>query len=137
MNALTRKAALLYLAATFVVGGLAGAAAGFTYGRKPRFRPFDRDGMRQRICGDLSSKLGLTEEQKKQLEPLVQTGMEEFGTAHKEHVERIRELKRKGDERISSILTPEQKAKFDAYQLEREKDMPRGGPGDKGSPKVK
>lgn len=134
MNLLTRKAAVLYLAATFVVGGLAGAAAGYNYGRKPRFRPFDREGMRQRICTDLSTKLKLTPEQVQQLEPLVQQGMEEFDTAHKQHIERIRELKRKGDERINAILTPEQKALFEAEQLRREKEMPRGGSGDRMRP---
>jgi len=133
MNVPTRKTVLLYLAATFVVGAVAGGAIGYGVGRRPVFRPFDREEVRVKTCQRFTSELNLDAEQQKKLDPLVRQGLDEMDAAHRQHSERLRGLMREGRDRISEILTPEQRVKFEAIEAEREQRMsarPKGpGPG--------
>ncbi|MCW5557786.1 MAG: hypothetical protein KIT22_08140 [Verrucomicrobiae bacterium] len=134
MNSPTRTAVLSYLAATFAVGAVAGGAIGYGVGRRAMFRPPDREEMRVKVCERFTSELHLDAEQQRRLDPLIRQGMDEFDAAHREHEERLRELMRKGHNRLSTTLnlTPEQKAKFEAMEAERERRMsskPKGPPG--------
>jgi Spy/CpxP family protein refolding chaperone len=128
----TKLAAVFYVTATFLIGALAGAAVGYGYGRKPIFRPFDRDAMRAHICSDLTSKLDLTTEQQQQLEPIVRQNMEEFDADRRQHMAQMGERMKQGNLRIRAILTPEQQAKFDEIEKSRWKDRERGR--DRGKP---
>ncbi|MEN9678734.1 MAG: hypothetical protein RIS76_4630 [Verrucomicrobiota bacterium] len=123
MNAPTRKTILLYLAATFVVGAVAGGAIGYGAGRRPAMRPFDRDAMRVKICNDFTTKLDLNADQQTQLDPLIRAGMDEMDEAHREHRVRLKELMKKGRQRMEAILTPDQRVKYDAMEKERESRM--------------
>lgn len=132
MNPVSRQAAALYLTATFLVGGFAGAAVGYSLGTKPKpFRP-DPEAFRQHLMKRYSTELSLTADQQKLLEPLVQQNLGDFDSAHKEHMGRIRECRRKANERIAAILTPEQRAVFERLEREREKGMPKAIVGDGG-----
>ena len=133
MNVPTRRTVLLYLTATFIVGAVAGSAIGYSYGRRPVFRPFDREEMRQKLCDSFTHELDLTPGQRSQLDPILRQGMGEFEAAQQEHGRRIGELIKQGDARITAILTPEQQAKFKVLQQEkarkhRERDGRPGGP---------
>ncbi|MBL9175052.1 MAG: periplasmic heavy metal sensor [Verrucomicrobiales bacterium] len=123
MNPPTRKTILLYLAATFVVGAVAGGALGYGAGRRPVFRPFDRDEMREKMCQRFTTELSLSPEQQKQLDPLMRQGMDEMDQAHREHRARLKELMKVGRDRMNAILTPEQRVKFDTMERERESRM--------------
>jgi len=134
MNPPTRTAVLSYLAATFVVGAVAGGAIGYGIGQRSVFRPVDREEMRVKTCERFTSELHLDVEQQRKLDPLIREGMDEFDAAHREHRERLRELMRKGRDRMSDALnlTPEQRAKFEAMEAERERRMssrPKGSGG--------
>jgi Spy/CpxP family protein refolding chaperone len=131
----TRRAVLLYLSATFILGAVAGGAVGYGFGRRPIFGPFDREAMRARMCDEITRSVGLTPEQQTQLDPLVRQGMEEFEAVHREEMARIREVMRKGHDRIAAILTPEQKVKFDAMERERESRRQLHPRGDNSPPK--
>ena len=137
MNLPTRKTVLIYLIATFVAGGVAGGAIGYGMGRRPVFRPFDREEMRVKICQRFTTELGLSPDQQQQMEPLVREGMDAFEQAHREHRERLRELTARGRERMETILTPEQREKYRAMEEERERRMPERfrGPKESGSPR--
>jgi Spy/CpxP family protein refolding chaperone len=123
MNVPTRKTVLLYLAATFVVGAIAGGSMGYGMGRRSMFRPFDREEARVKTCQRFTSELNLNAEQQQKLDPLVRQGLDEMDAAHRQHKERLRGLMRQGRERISEILTPEQRVKFEAIEAEREQRM--------------
>ena len=131
----TRRTVLLYLSATFILGAVAGGAVGYGFGRRPIFRPFDREAMRARMCDDITRSVGLTPEQQKQLDPLVRQGMDEFEAVHREEMGRIREVMKKGHNRIAAILTPEQQVKFDAFERERESRRQSRPHGDSPPPK--
>lgn len=132
MNAPTRKTVLMYLAATFLVGAVAGGAVGYGIRNRPVFRPMDRDEMRVKMCAKFTTELELNPEQQKLLDPLVRKGMDEFEAAQREHKAHLRELMKQGRERTSAILTPEQRVKFEAMERERESRMqsrPKGSGG--------
>jgi Spy/CpxP family protein refolding chaperone len=121
MNLLTRKAALFYLLATFAVGSAAGLAVGYSVDRRPKPPKFDPTAFKQKITADLSRDLSLTEAQRKQLEPIIERNMEEFDGCRRENTERVRQSMQRGRERIAAILTPEQRAKFEELERERER----------------
>jgi hypothetical protein len=129
MIPVTRKTILLYLAGTFVLGAVAGGAVGYGWGRRPVFKPFDRDEMRTRFCNRLVNDLGLTEPQQSQLDPIIRQNMDEFEAVQREQYGRIGELMKRHRERIASILTPEQRARFEMLEREREQrfEKERGG----------
>lgn len=121
MNPLTRKAAVLYLVATFVVGGAAGLAIGYSADRRPKPQKFDPADMKQKIFDGLSRDLSLSAEQQRQLEPIIQLNMDDFGSCQRENMSRVHESMKKGRERIAAILTPEQRGKFEEMERERER----------------
>lgn len=121
MSLLTRKAALAYLVATFLVGGAAGLAIGYSADRRPKPPKFDPAGMKQKIFQGLSRDLDLSADQQRQLEPIIQSNMDDFGACQRENMARVHDSMRKGRERISAILTPGQREKFEAMEREREK----------------
>lgn len=120
MIPVTRKTILLYLAGTFVLGAVAGGALGYGWGRRPVFKPFDRDEMRAKFCNRLVNDLGLTEPQQGQLDPIIRQNMDEFEAVQREQYGRIGELMKRHRERIASILTPEQRVQFETLERERE-----------------
>lgn len=120
MIPVTRKTILLYLAGTFVLGAVAGGALGYGWGRRPVFKPFDRDEMRTRFCNRLVNDLALTEPQQSQLDPIIRQNMDEFEAVQREQYGRIGELMKRHRERIASILTPEQRTRFETLEKERE-----------------
>ncbi len=121
----TKLAAVAYVAATFLIGALAGGAVGYGYGRKPIVRPFDREAMRAHICNDLTSKLDLTPAQQQQLDPIVRQNMEEFDADRRQQMAKMGERMKAGSQRIRAILTPEQQVKFDELERQRWKDRER------------
>jgi hypothetical protein len=129
MIPVTRKTILLYLAGTFVLGAVAGGALGYGWGRRPVFKPFDRDEMRAKFCNRLVNDLELTEPQQGQLDPIIRQNMDEFEAVQREQYGRIGELMKRHRERVASILTPEQRARYEALEREREQrfEKERGG----------
>ncbi|MEI6357842.1 MAG: hypothetical protein WCP53_12185 [Verrucomicrobiota bacterium] len=121
----TQLAAVAYIAATFLIGALAGGAVGYGYGRKPIVRPFDREAMRAHICNDLTSKLDLTPAQQQQLDPIVRQNMEEFDADRRQQMAKMGERMKAGSQRIRAILTPGQQVKFDELERQRWTDRER------------
>ncbi len=120
MNPLTRRAATLYLTATFVVGGAAGLAVGYSVDRRPKAPRFDPATFKEKIAHDLTRDLDLTAEQQRQLGPIIEQNIAEFDTCRRENMERVRFSMKCGRDRIAAILNPEQRAKFE--EMERERD---------------
>lgn len=132
MIAPTRRTIILYLAGTFVLGAVAGGALGYQWGRQPVFRSFDRDEMRARFCDRLVNDLGLSPAQRDQLDPILRQNMEEFEAVHRDHYSQIGTIMKRHRERIASILSPEQKSKYEALEKEREQRMPKRWKSSKG-----
>lgn len=134
MSSTTKSAMLAYLAGTFLVGGIAGGAVGYRYGRQPIFRPPNPGSMLEHIKDRYTRELSLTDEQQKLLDPLVRQNMEDWESSHRTQMKQMEALIQRGRERIETILTEEQKVKFRESERNRERRFNRGpgGPGNRG-----
>jgi Spy/CpxP family protein refolding chaperone len=130
----TRTVAALYVAATFAIGAVAGGAVSYAYGRKQPPRRFDPEAMRQQQKERYAKELGLSPAQIQQLDQILRQGMDEFGVCHREHMDRVHDLMKRGQERIAGILTPEQKVEFLEMEKKREEKFARDGRGDRRGP---
>jgi hypothetical protein len=137
MSATAKTAMLAYLTGTFLVGGIAGGAIGYRYGRQPIFRPPNPQSMLQHLKERYTRELALTEEQQKLIEPIVRQNMGDWEQSHRDQMQQMQGLIKRGRERIETILTGEQKLKFRESEKNREHRFDRGpgGPGGPGGPK--
>ena len=123
MKPFSRSAVAIYLAITFLLGGVAGWAVGFQYGKTQVFRPPPPSGtMSQRILQRLTSELTLTEDQQRQIEPLIKEGAAEMEKLHRETTQRIREAIKAGHQKLLPLLTEAQRKKLAELDAEREKN---------------
>jgi hypothetical protein len=134
MSATAKTAMLAYLTGTFLVGGIAGGAIGYRYGRQPIFRPPNPQSMLQHLKERYTRELSLTEEQQKLIEPIVRQNMGDWEQSHRDQMQQMQGLIKRGRERIETILTEEQKLKFRESEKNREHRFDRG-PGGPGGPK--
>jgi len=116
---LTKKSAVIYLIAVFLAGLLAGGVAGFSLGKRTAFAPPRPQDMASHICERLKSKLRLTPEQVKQIEPLVNETAAELKAVHSTTAERITEIFQTLNQRQTQFLTPEQKVLLEEMERER------------------
>lgn len=130
----TKTVAALYVAALFTIGAVAGGAVSYAYGRKQPPRRFDPEVMRQEQKERYTRELSLTAEQVTQLDSILKQGIDEFGACHREHMDKIHDLFKKGHDRIAAILTPEQKAEFEKLEKARDEKFSRDGRGDRRGP---
>ncbi|MFZ9854829.1 MAG: hypothetical protein ACO3I0_06905 [Limisphaerales bacterium] len=120
MNRISPRQLLTYLVAIFVLGSAAGAVGGYSWGRRTVARWPDRSKMREKIQTKMTTELGLSPEQVGKLGPLIDRHMEELDTLNHEHHRQIGASMSRQRERISGILTPEQRTVFEAKERERE-----------------
>lgn len=139
MKPFSRSTMAIYLAITFLMGGVAGWAVGYQSGKSQVFRPPPPSGpMSQRILQRLTSELTLTEDQQHQIEPLIKEGAAEMEKLHRETTQKIREAIKLGHQKLLPLLTEAQRQKLAELDAAREKNgwgregRPRGpeaGPG--------
>lgn len=123
MEPLSRTMAVVYLAVTFLLGGVTGWSVGYKSGRSQAFRPPPSSGtMSQRILERLTQDLELTPEQQRQIEPLIQSGAAEMEKLHRETTLKIREAIKRGHEKLFPLLTEKQKTKLAELDAAREKN---------------
>jgi Spy/CpxP family protein refolding chaperone len=135
VNLLTKKTVVVYLAAVFAAGLLAGAAAGFSLGQRRAFAPPPRPReMAAHMCDDLRSRLHLSPEQVQQIEPILNQTAAELETVHATFGARISEILQKSNQRIAQLVTPEQKVLLDEMERDRQQFLRRGPHGHKPGP---
>ena len=120
MNRISPRQLLAYLLAIFVLGTAAGAIGGYSWGKGSAARWPDRSRMREKIQAKITADLGLSPEQVGRLGPLIDRHMEELDSLNREHHRQIGASMSRQRERIAEILTPEQRAVFEAKERERE-----------------
>jgi Spy/CpxP family protein refolding chaperone len=121
MSVLTRKTVFGYLLATFVVGSAAGLVVGYSVDRRSKPPKFDPVAFKEKVASGLIRDLGLNEEQQRQIGRIIEQNFREFDGCRRENTERVRLAMLRGRERIAAILTPEQRAKFEELERERER----------------
>ena len=135
MKDVTRTKAVIYLVAVFLAGLAAGAASGFAWSQRGgpgKGRAPDPKEMVNHILSGLTHELRLTEDQVRQIRPLIEQTSENIHACHQEMGNRIGALIKDGDRQMEAFLTAEQKQKLAELERQRErrfrKDRPPPGP---------
>jgi Spy/CpxP family protein refolding chaperone len=123
MKDLIRSKAVVCLIAIFIAGLAAGGAGGLALGRRAEHRKRPRPDPKEmvdQILGGLKHELKLTEEQVRQIRPLIEHTSEEIHSCHEDVGIRIGALIKEGNRRMEAFLTPEQKEKLAEMERQRE-----------------
>ena len=128
MKNLTKTRAALYLAAVFLAGLVAGAAAGYAWWRHPPFRPPPpAEVIAQEITRRYRGELGLSAEQLEQLHPIALEAATNMTQLHSDVMQRVGEQFRRTHEQMGTWLTAAQAEKLRAFE-ERERRKFGGAP---------
>jgi Spy/CpxP family protein refolding chaperone len=131
---MTKTTIAVYLALIFFAGAVAGGAVARKYAAEaPRHRPppghHSPEEMRERIFNMLKTRLNLTGEQVRQIEPVFQAGFREVCAIQEKSLAEVEEAVRRNHEEIAKFLTPEQREEMRRMDQEhREKFRRRSGP---------
>jgi Spy/CpxP family protein refolding chaperone len=125
MNQLTRGRVILYLALIFLAGSVSGGLIGWSASgsRKPS-RPPRHDGprlsMHEHMARRLQSKLDLTQEQLQRIEPILKRSAEQMDAIFAASGTEFEAVKSNLHAQIALFITPEQQAKLQDYERERQ-----------------
>jgi Spy/CpxP family protein refolding chaperone len=121
-NSAKRRAAL-WVAVVFVLGAALGGLFGYFYGHRSTVAaanpPLSEPQRRAQRVEQLTQELGLTNDQKQQLDSALSQLHAEYKSIHDQSNQQLNsqmdEARQKGRDQIRAILTPEQKPKFEAF----------------------
>jgi Spy/CpxP family protein refolding chaperone len=116
-TAATRKAAL-WVGVVFLLGAALGGVLGYTFAHRPVSAanpPLSEPERRAQRVTELTKGLSLTPEQAQRLDAILFHWHGESKAIHDQSDAQIETLRQKGRSEIRSILTPEQKPKFEEF----------------------
>jgi Spy/CpxP family protein refolding chaperone len=121
-NSAKRRAAL-WVAVVFVLGAALGGVFGYFYGHRSTVAaanpPLSEPQRRAQRVEQLTQELGLTNDQKQQLDSALSQLHAEYKSIHDQSNQQLNsqmdQARQKGRDQIRAILTPEQKPKFEAF----------------------
>jgi Spy/CpxP family protein refolding chaperone len=117
----TRKA-VLWIAAVFVLAAALGSVSGYIYGHRAPGPPLSDDAKRQQKVLTLTKELQLTPEQQTQVDAIFRDTQGKFQAIRKESDTQIEVARQAGREHLRSVLTPEQKPKFEEFLRRLDED---------------
>ena len=117
----TRKAAM-WIAAVFVLAAALGSVSGYIYGHRAPGPPLSDDAKRQQKVATLTKELQLTPEQQTQVDAIFRDTQGKFQAIRKESDAQIEVARQAGRERLRTVLTPEQKPKFEEFLRKMDED---------------
>ena len=123
MSGVSKTKLILYLAAIFIAGGVTGAAIALKTSRQmtaeiPRPGRLDTRYLKERF----QTKLALTPEQAKIIEPILERMSEDLKSVRQDTTKRISGIMKNSYEQIGKELTPEQRIKLDEMQKDRHEE---------------
>jgi Spy/CpxP family protein refolding chaperone len=123
MNALLKWKVALYLTAIFAVGSITGWMAGTKTTKQKMLSPPPPEEIGSRIRQDIHKELNLSPEQKAKVDAILEQNSKEMKSLFDAHFQRVRAVASNRNAQITSVLTPEQKVKFE--ELEKKRHEPR------------
>ena len=126
-EATPRQKAALWLGVVFLLGAALGGMLGYVFAHRSyadaAMTPAMTDqAKRQQKVEHLAQELGLSNEQKQQLDVVLTDVRAQYRAIRKTTDPQIDQLHQKGRERIRAILTPEQKPKFEEFLKKLDED---------------
>ena len=131
-----KQRAALWVAVVFVLGAALGGVFGYFYGHRSTVAaanpPLSEPQRRAQRVEQLTQVLGLTNDQKQQLDSALSQLHAEYKSIHDQSNEQLdakmEEARKKGRDQMRAILTPEQRPKFEEFlkrlDEERKKNAP-------------
>ena len=138
MTGLSRTRIIFYLAGIFLLGGVSGMLLGWNVAPAPARNsnpPPSMERMSEHFRARLQSKLGLSDVQLQQIDPVLKRVSDEMRAVHRRSLEEMEQVMRRYNEDLGKLLSPEQKEKLEEMDRERreylEKRFKNRGPGDR------
>jgi len=118
-----KRRAALWVAVVFVLGAALGGVFGYLYGHRSIVAaanpPLSEPQRRAQRVEQLTQELGLTNDQRQQLDSTLSQLHAEYKSIHDQSNQqlnsRMDQARQKGRDQIRAILTPEQKPKFEEF----------------------
>jgi Spy/CpxP family protein refolding chaperone len=130
-NSAKQKAAL-WVAVVFVLGAALGGVFGYFYGHRSSVSasnpPLSEPQRRAQRVDQLTKELGLTDDQRQQLDKTLSQLHGEYKAIHDQADAQMSEAHQKGRDQIRAILTPEQKPKFEEFLKRMDEERKRNTP---------
>jgi Spy/CpxP family protein refolding chaperone len=125
----TRKAAL-WVGVVFLLGAALGGTLGYSFAHHPvsaASAPLPEPERRAQRVKQLTELLNLTSAQSQQVDAILQQWHTEVKTIHDQSDEQIEQIRQRRRDQIRTILTPEQKPKFEDFLKNIDQQKKRNG----------
>ena len=131
-----KRRAAVWVAVVFVLGAALGGVFGYFYGHRSTVAaaspPLSEPQRRAQRVEQLTQELGLTNDQKQQLDSALSQLHAEYKSIHDQSNQqldsRMDQARQKGRDQIRAILTPEQKPKFEEFLKRLDEERKRNAP---------
>ncbi len=113
----TRKA-VLWVGVVFLLGAALGGMIGYSYAHhlvSAASTPLPEPARRAQRVQQLTELLNLTSAQSQQVDAILQQRHADVKTIHDQTDEQIEQIRQKGRDQLRTVLTPEQKPKFEEF----------------------
>jgi Spy/CpxP family protein refolding chaperone len=112
------RKAVLWIVAVFVLGAALGVLSGYVYAQRvaaAAATPLSDDQRRAQKIEQLTKELGLSPDQRSQIDAVFIDTQAKFKALHKETDAQIESVRQAGRDRVRAVLTAEQKPKFEDF----------------------
>ena len=127
-----KQKAAVWVAAVFVLGAALGGVFGYFYGHRSSVSaanpPLSEPQRRAQRVEQLTKELGLTDDQRKQLDSALSQLHAQYKSIHDQSDAQSEQTRQKGRDQIRAILTPEQKPKFEEFLKRLDEERKRNQP---------
>jgi Spy/CpxP family protein refolding chaperone len=131
-----KRRAALWVAVVFVLGAALGGLFGYFYGHRSIVAaanpPLSEAQRRAQRVEQLTQDLGLTNDQKQQLDSALSQLHADYKSIHDQSNQQLNsqmdQARQKGRDQIRGILTPEQKPKFEEFLKRLDEERKRNAP---------
>ena len=131
-----KRRAALWVAVVFVLGAALGGLFGYFYGHRSTVAaanpPLSEAQRRAQRVEQLTQELGLTNDQKQQLDSTLSQVHAEYKSIRDQSNQQLNsqmdQARKKGRDQIRAILSPEQKPKFEEFLKRLDEERKRNAP---------
>jgi Spy/CpxP family protein refolding chaperone len=124
----SRRKAVLWIAAIFVLGASLGGVVGYGYAlhhRTALAALMNDDARRARKADQLTREVGLRPEQRQKLDAIIADTHQKMGVIHKQSDAQIDAARQNARAQIRALLTPEQTPKFEEFNRKMDEERKR------------
>ncbi len=127
-----KQRAALWVAVVFILGAALGGLFGYFYGHRNSVSaanpPLSEPERRARRVDQLTQDLGLTNDQRQQLDSTLSQLHAQYKAIHDQSDGQTEQARQKGRDQIRAILTPEQRPKFEEFLKRLDEERKRNAP---------